>query len=131
MLYDFNPDIETRDKIIFGKYEPQKYMGGCRHFENMDIDTLQILIDKGFADPEDAQNYSPTIEELIEFAEQYGDAYTFDGYTVIDTRSDYRVSIEAIARKTPITDKNELLAFVNFARGADDWDPEGGYAWWD
>ena len=125
----FNMDIKTRDEIIFGDYEPQKYFGGVRRFENMTRDKLQKLVDMGFANPDGAQNCSPTIESFLEFTEDKPD-YVFHGYAVSDTRNDYCVSIDAIEYIGKIDDLDTLKSFVQFARYADEFNPDG-YAWWD
>lgn len=128
-MYKYNMDIETRDKIIFGSYEPDKYMGGCRDFEDMNVETLKELVNKEFANPEECHNYSPSIEEFISWMESY-DGYLVDGYVISDKRSDYRLNIVTIKKVEGIEDKDEMIAFVNEFRFADEFDIKG-YAWWD
>lgn len=129
MGYNMNMDIKTRDTIIFGEYAPEKYGGGIRYFDGMTITTLKELIDKGFCNPEEEQNCSPTVEQFIDFMEA-NDGYVVNGYVVSDNRPDYRVSVTAIEKQKPIETKEELETFVYFARYADDFDV-AGYAWWD
>lgn len=124
-----NKDIEKRDQIIFGKYEPKSYCGGVRYFKRMNASTLRRLIKEGFCNPEDCQNCSPSNEEFLEFMED-NDGYFVNGYVLSADRNDYRVSIESIERADNIETKEELEAFVIFARGADEFDTKG-YAWWD
>ena len=126
---EYNMDIKTRDEIIFGSYNPDAYWGGVRDFEGMEVSTLKKLVDMRYADPEEAQNDSPTIEEFIRWMETY-DGYVVNGYVVTDKRSDYRVSIESIEKIGIIENKDELVDFVNAFRYADEFDTEG-YAWWD
>lgn len=128
-MFELNMDIKTRDEIIFGEYNPDAYSGGCRHFDYLDAPTLRKLIDMGFADPEEEQNSSPTIEEFLEFVENH-DEYVLGGYVVTDQRDDYRVSITDISKDGEIETMDELKEFIEFARFADDFDPSG-YAWWD
>ena len=127
---EMNMDIETRDKIIFGSYNPNGYLGGCKNFKELSLETLKELVALGFADPEETQNYSPTITEFIEFMENHPGYYAH-GYTVTDKRPDYRVTIEGIAKDEPCADQDELEAFVLFARHADDFDMNPPYCWWD
>lgn len=82
---------KERDAIIFDG-EP-KYYGGICHFRGMDYDTLRKLVDEGHADPEDRQNYAPSIGELLEALEMV-EGVTFEGYTVHEDRPDYRVSVD-------------------------------------
>ena len=124
-----NMDIEKRDQIIFGEYDPKKYSGGIRYFNGMNASTLRKLIKDGFCDPESCQNCSPSNEEFLTFMED-NDGYYVNGYAVSVDRSDYRVSIEAIKKEDGIGTKEELEDFVKFARGADEFDCSG-YAWWD
>lgn len=129
--YGLNPDIKRRDEILFGKYDPSAYMGGICRFEDMDLPTLKLLVDEGFVNLDERQNYSPSILELMEFSENYGGVYHFDGYVVSDRRDDYRVSIDGIARISPILDRDELRAFSDLAHDADEFDSVDGRAWWD
>ena len=129
MEFNYNMDIKTRDEMIFGKYEPDKYLGGVRYFKGMTVKLLKELVDNGFADPEECQNYSPSVAEFIEFMEGW-DGYRVNGYVVTDKRDDYRVSVEAIEKNGVIETKEELVDFVETFRFADDFDANG-YAWWD
>lgn len=126
---EYNMDIKTRDEMIFGKYEPDKYLGGTRYFKGMNVNLLKELVKKGFVDPEECQNCSPSVAEFIEFMEGW-DGYMVDGYVVTDKRDDYRVSVEAIEKNGVIETKEELVDFVETFRFADDFDVNG-YAWFD
>ena len=128
-MIDFNMDIKTRDTIIFGDYEPDKYLGGTRDFKGMNVETLKKMVEMKFADPDEAQNGSPRIEEFIDFMES-NEGYKVDGYVVTDQRADYRVSVEAIEKDGKIDTMEDLEAFIDFARCADEFD-KSGYAWWD
>ena len=131
-----NTDIKSRDKIIFGKYDPNAYMGGIRKFDGLTYNQLSKLIDGDFIDIDDAQNDGPTIAELYEFASGDPTAYTFSGYTVSDRRSDYRVSIDGITRELDwngYTGADEIVAFAELVKLADEFEitQNGGNAWWD
>lgn len=122
---------KERDKIIFGSYDPNAYMGGIRKFKNLEVRDLRTLVNKGFADPEDAQNNSPTLGELLNFAEEYGpNSYVFDGYVVSPNRSDCRVSVDSIKMvDNDFYSDEEEQAFEELTKYADEKD--FGYAWWD
>lgn len=127
---ELNMDIQTRDEIIFGEYNPKTYSGGYRSFSGMTASKLKKLVEMGFADPEDAQNNSPTIEEFIEFAEN-NEGFIFNGYAIDDSRSDYRVSIESIEKDECVT-ADEKIEFLMQFRYADEITVDDGlYAWWD
>jgi len=45
-MKELNHDIEARDKIIYGKYRPNKYkFGGVQKFSGMTFKTLTALLD--------------------------------------------------------------------------------------
>jgi len=58
-----NKDYKTRNKIIFGVEEPEG--GDCIHFEDLNVDQLDQLIDQDFIDMEECQNLSPTTEDFL------------------------------------------------------------------
>ncbi len=129
-MFEFNKDVKTRDEMIFGEYAPDKYMGGVRRFEGISADLIKELMEMGYADPDEAQNSSPSIQELVDYANRY-DGYLFDGYVVSLDRSDYRVSIETI-KKYEDVDKDEMMDFVKEFRSADEFNIDGElYAWGD
>ena len=76
-----NTDIAKRDTIIFGAYEPAKYTGGLRLFNNLDATTLGKLLDEGFANPRERQNEAPSIKRIYNFMRQYPE-YRAHGYAV-------------------------------------------------
>ncbi len=128
-----NMDITTRDEIIFGEYDKSKYSGGCRRFEGLDVEILNKLVDLDFLELDECQNNSPTTEEFIIFMEQY-DGYTAHGYTIIDSRGDYRVTIEGIEKSSDDCISNdELIDFVDTFRFADELTIEKFvlYCWYD
>lgn len=94
-MFGLNKNVKLRDEIIFGKYEPEKYMGGIRRFENLNLEKLQQLAILNFINLEEHQNYSPAVWEFIKFMKKYPE-YTVMGYTVSIERSDYRVSLDGI-----------------------------------
>lgn len=126
-----NRDIETRDKIIFGSYKDSKYrFGGIRSFRGLDVDTLKILLDQNFIDPEETQNESPTVFEIYSFMEDYP-SYTAHGYTVVDSQEDYRVSLEGVEKGEPAYSIEELKDYMSLFRGADEFDESTMYCWFD
>ncbi len=129
-MFDFNKDVETRDKLIFGYYDEEKYMGGARYFKSVSTETIKKLMELNYLDPNESQNDSPTAGEMIEFAERYGD-YEFGGYVIALKRSDYRVNLTTISKSQPV-DREEELAFIKRFRFADEFDVDGElYAWYD
>ena len=130
---DLNKNIKARDEIIFGDFNPYAYLGGIRRFKGLTVDKLELLIQANFVDVDTRQNYAPSIQELLDFAKIWGkDSYVFDGYTVIDTRPDYRVSIDGFSRIASCFESDaEERAFENLCRDADEFDLDKADAWWD
>lgn len=128
-MKELNKDIVSRDKIIFGKYRPNKYkFGGIQKFEGMDVKTLKTLIDNNFADPEDRQNLAPSIQEIYDFMEMYP-KYTAHGYAVSDQRDDYRVSIEGVEKGEPSESVKEFTDYMAVFRYSDCFSYETMYCW--
>ena len=125
-----------RDQIIWGEnYDFDKYLGGCRHFEGVGILELEALLDAGFLDPEETQNGSPTVREMMSFV-RHCDVPTdweFEGYAISPERDDYRVTIEGLYYNGTNLTLDELLAFTNEFHWADEFEVAYDYAraWWD
>ena len=120
-MKNFNPDIKTRDEIIFGKYEPEDYeMGGIKRFDGLSIDDLQKLLALNFADPNDRQNNAPSIAKIAEFMKKYS-CFTAHGYAVADWREDYRVTIEGV-ECTMAHSVEEADAFAEMFHDADEFE---------
>ena len=131
MAYEFNMDADLRDMIIFGEpYMEDRYMGGVRHFSCIDTETAHKLMDNGFLDPQEYQNCSPDVKDLVEVAEKYPEMYLF-GYTVSPDRDDYRVSIEGLKGYKPFKSLEDAEDFIGLCRYADDFSIDPPYAWWD
>ena len=124
-----NPDIRRRDTLIFGKYWPGY---DVKRFEGISVDTLETLIQEGFADPEEAQNCAPSTQEFLEFMRQYP-GYKAHGYVISEKRHDCRVSIEGVVKGRSCASDKELMAFVAMFRYADEFEigPDGMYCWFD
>lgn len=123
-----------RDALIekFFKKEDKygRWLGGVEKFDGLDQATLQILIDKKYADPDERQNYSPTIGEFNEFLKKHP-KFKAIAYAVEGKRSDCRISIEGIHGEDLTVE--ELEAFVAEFHGADEFEAtrKGCRAWYD
>ena len=132
-----NKDIKTRDEIIFGEYDPEKYKyGGIRRFERSP-DVIHRLIENDFIDLNECQNCSPSTKEFMEYVEDIEEYITFGGYAVVDTRDDYRVTIDEIQILLPVEKQDEFFSLIEIFRYADEFsisrDVDNYYlrAWWD
>ena len=130
-MLNLNRDVQTRDELIFGKYDESKYSGGIRHFKDMSLSTLEKLVAQNFIDLDEQQNDSPTVQAILGFMRTYPD-YTAHGYTVSIEREDYRVSLEGVAKEREADTIEELKGFMNMFRFADDFCTDNEmYCWFD
>ena len=127
-----NKDVQKRDTLIFGAYEPAKYTGGLRLFTDLDVNTLGKLIDEGFADPCERQNEAPSIKRIYNFMRQYPE-YKAHGYVVEAERPDYRISIEGVEKQDGFENRKELATFCKLFGHADELtaDATEMYCWFD
>ena len=111
-------NAESRDELIFGEYNPDAYIGGVRHFENLSLNTLNMLLEKNYIEVDERQNNSPTTAEIKSFMERYPD-YTAHGYAVAITRRDYRVTLEGVSKGRGADSSQELEDFMELFGHAD------------
>lgn len=117
-MNNLNRDFSTRDKMIFGEFNPNEYHGGVRYFESLSLDTLKTLLEKNFIEPDESQNGSPTTEQILNFLERYPD-YTAHGYTVNPERGDYRITLEGVFKGDGANSPQELQDFTQLFKNAD------------
>lgn len=129
-----------RDLLIFGEHDPEKYMGGIRHYENLDPEVMDILIQKGYANPDESQNDCPDISECLDFCKRH-EGFKLHGYVVSRERNDCRVSVEGVeANGGDVVNQgpeyvDTIIDFVQMFRHADDFQIGGEnsawYCWFD
>ena len=125
-------DIERRDTIIFGAYEPEKYKFGIRNFDNLTLSQLELLLEEGFIDDGDFYNDSPDVETYKNFMKQY-DGYKAIGH--VDSQGkDSRITIEGLVKDILGETPDEVAAFAQYFHDADDFrtnKESGMYCWYD
>ena len=122
-----------RDEIVFGEAQDwTQSMGGIKCYQDLTLSELENLIKEGFADPEETQNDSPSIQEFLDFMREYPFVRAH-GYVVSNERDDVRVSVEGIEADRSDVTPEFFRAFVQLCRYADEFDDSdaGVYAWWD
>ena len=130
-----NKDYELRDKILFGKYEPETYLGGCKNF-HCSYETMKKLVEENFVELDECQNYSPYTKDFMEMLEGV-DNVEFIAYAISPDRFDYRITIEGFDVEISDTDYDTLARLVERCHGADEFnlDHSGNtyylHAWWD
>ena len=93
------------------------YKGGVEYFHTLSAETLQTLIDEGFADPNYTQNDAPSTQDILDFIREYPE-FTAIGYAVSPDRPDCRISLEGVEGTVDL--KSE--AFLKFVMGFRDAD---------
>lgn len=121
---------KNRDQIIFGSYNPDKYMGGYRAYSSLSAEQARQLLSKGYASPDDAQNESPTFHELLQFIAKHT-GFSLSGYVIDASRNDCRITADCIYGNTD--DKQAQLDFAEAFHDADEFTIDNGFcrAWWD
>lgn len=131
-----NKDVEMRDKILFGKYDPDSYrFGGCKNF-HCSYETMKTLIENGFVDLNECQNDSPTTADFMDILDGINNV-EFIAYAIGPDRSDYRITIEGVDVEIPDDNYDLFIQLIEHFRYADEFDvshPDGSFclhAWWD
>ncbi|MBQ3433665.1 MAG: hypothetical protein II857_04105 [Selenomonadaceae bacterium] len=125
-----NQDVQTRDKLIFGEYNPDAYLGGVRYFENLSLDTLNTLLENKFIAAGERQNDAPTTAQIQSFMARYPE-YTAHGYAVAITRPDYRVTLEGVSKGRGADSAQELADFTELFKFADELNTATMDCWFD
>lgn len=129
---DFEKYTEEQDKErreLVGVND-KNFFGGCASFSGMTYNTLQKLVDKGYADLEDNTNGSTTLGEYLDFMKEHP-RFKAHGYIVSNDREDRRVTVEGLeAGKVTI---KEVEDFIQLDRYADEFEATQDYcwSWWD
>lgn len=91
-------EAEEREQLLFGRhYSPLNYSaGGICRFGEVSAETARKLIERGFVDPDDTQNSSPTMKEMVDFCDDETDFWYLHGYAVSPNRFDCRVTFEGV-----------------------------------
>ena len=127
-----NPDEKRRDEIIFGKYEPERYAGGIRRFEDLTYEKLRELAAQGFIDPYDRHNGCPDIAVITGFVSIFP-GYALTGYAVSARRDDYRVSLDGLQKNRGADSEIERTVFKEIFGQADEFNANDAemYCWFD
>lgn len=123
-----------REQLIFHRdYDEKYYLGGCERFEDLDVNTALYLIQRGFLDPEDDQNGSPTAQEMVDFCMDHDGEWTLHGYVISPKQDDCRVTIEGVQSSGPLS-ADAAVDFLKTFRYADELEASvgcGAYCWYD
>lgn len=123
------PRASLEDDLFVGT--EQSYTFGLALFSYLNGETLQRLVDEGYAKPDDAQNNSPTLGAFLRLMKDHP-AFTANGYAVQAERYDCRVTItgqDLRGKPSP----QDLEVFKIISEGADERTIAENrlYCWWD
>ena len=85
---------KERYEILGIEYDPKAF-GGIVKFKDLDKEAFKKLLDKGYINKNDRQNFSPSTAQFYKFMTN-NDDFTAHGYLVINDRGDRRISIEGL-----------------------------------
>lgn len=110
--------------------------GHLQHFSGLTLAELQKLVEIEAADPDDAQNASPTIREFLDDLEPYAAKAKLIGYVVYPPRDDARITIEGFTADGLTADETVKLAFAYAGANEASYEKadDGTYSvrfWWD
>lgn len=119
-LHDRNYD--KRDTVIFGKKQDYNYRNQkkCYFVQELSFDKLKQLVNRKFADLNERQNGSPSIQEFLTFGEtllsqNFSLPIYYLGYALSPNLEDYPVSVHGIEiRADKNFDKQFLLSILEF-----------------
>lgn len=143
-------DDSYREMIVFDTYiDWEDNLGGMERIGSLsehmdsgiDVDTFAKLIEEGYIDPEGTQNYSPTMQELLEFGDWALDvdldiAVEYTGYMISPKRPDSRITITSITIEPndgSVISEKVQDRFIDEFRKADEFQVGDDLcnAWWD
>lgn len=107
-----NMDIETRDKILFGRYKKNTYkFDNARTFQLLDREKLELLLGDNFIDPDSSYCGSPIAFKIYEFMDKYP-KYIAHGYATVNNEDDYGMYITGVEKGEPAEDTDELADYM-------------------
>lgn len=116
----YNRSVALRDEIIFGEYEPEKYLGGIRRFDGLTLDRLEKLVENEYMALCDRQNAAPPVEVFIDFMAKFP-GYGVTGFVISIERGDYGMGIDGMEKLDGGCDTmDEMDEFYKLFRKADD-----------
>ncbi len=133
----FNRDHARRDAIL----QPYRRTGGLHSvfdskadifvFHELPVSAVGQLLEERFMDPQDRQNAAPTAGEFFAFLKRHPQVKAH-GYAVGIQREDYRVTIEGVSYRGPVSEALRREVENMFA-AADEChvDMDGIYVWFD
>lgn len=130
MDFEKYTDEQDKERKELCGVDNKNFFGGCATFEGIDYKTLKLLVDKGYADPEDNTNGSTTLGEYLDFLKR-NPSFTAHGYIISNDREDRRITVEGLEAENAT--QLEVENFIELDRMADEFEANTRYcrSWWD
>lgn len=128
--FSHNRELIEQHNDLFCDSNPT-YAGGIAIFSYLSLASLEKLVEKGYANKEDAQNSAPTLGEFLDFLKEHPD-FVVNGYSVTFDRMDCRVTITGLEYRGDYSQKDKE-AFEIFTKNSDENEIKEKYlySWWD
>lgn len=111
-------NVKERDKILFGKYEPKKYLLRSCMCSIITKEKLDRLLQKGFISLDDKCLGTPyKIKDFYEFIDKYPEYVVF-GITLNNLQGSYATHLLGIEKGLSHNTAEEFSEFTKFADGA-------------
>lgn len=109
---ELNKDIEGRDKLIFGRYRPNRYkFGNVCKFEGVDLDTMDRLLEQNYIFFDDICADDIMFEDIYDFVQKYPD-YKIHGYTTLE----HGIKVQGVEKGTPNDTVEEFTDYMALFR---------------
>ena len=106
-------------------------IGGIMYFEQLDAETLDVLLQEDFIASDMGHNAAPSAAEFLGFLQEFPHAGA-GGYAVSPLRADYAVLLMSIQIDKRYMDPSTMEALQQFCQYADEkYTTPEGYCWWD
>lgn len=133
-MFHCNPNYRRRDELLGLNDTVWEDEAGWHKVVDLDaisLETLEAMVQEGFIDPQERQNFSPTAMEFLEFMRKHPRVVAH-GYAVSPYRDDYRVTIEGLLVLPEDYHSDLHNDFEQFCREADELRlGRCLYSWWD
>ena len=121
-----------RDSIIFGDgYYEDKYRGGLRYFKRLGRRELHQLMDEYLFNPYPWTQYMEYVWFMERDSEIYMHGFVYSPERKDDWGRQCGIAIEGIGRDRPFQNKEDEAVFKYLFGGANEFDMDPPYAWYD
>ena len=103
--FKYNMDIQLRDSVLFGEYDPGIYENEKEElpgYNSVSVEILDRLMGMNFIDPNGSHDGSPSYREYVEFLHRHPD------YLGIGSITSSCMYIDGVEKRGPVETMEEL-----------------------